>query len=449
MPYRIKKGLDLPIAGAPEQVIHEAAPAGSIALLGADYIGLKPGLLVKVGDRVKKGQTLFADKHSRIQYTSPVCGMIDSITRGAKRILTSIIINIDGDDEITFTEFSREKLTELSAADIRKRLLVSGLWVAFRTRPFSRNPDPASIPDSIFVTAMDSNPLAADPEIIINTYKQDFQDGISVIANLFEGRLFICKDGKKNIDVPDKKNIRTVDFSGPHPAGLPGTHIHYLDPVGNGTKSVWYINYQDVIAIGKLFTSGRIWSERIISLAGPQVTRPRLLKTLIGADLTAITSGELKDGLNRIISGSVLSGRKAGVNNGYLGRYHHQVSVIKENFQRGFLGWLGMGNSRFSINKIFISCLFQGKKFEFTSTQHGNHRAMIPLGNFERVLPLDIPVAPFLKSLLIHDIETARDLGCLELDEEDLALCSYVCCGKLDYGKLLRDVLTEIEAGES
>ena len=445
MLIRTRKGFDLPINGTPEQVIHETSAIETVALVGDDYIGIRPRLLVSEGDRVKLGQTLIVDKHTKINYTSPASGIVCNINRGAKRVIQSIVIQITGNEEQAFKSYPHHQLDRLVSSSVKDNLLESGLWTAFRTRPFSRNPVPSSTPHSVFVTAMDTSPLAADPEVIIHEYQQDFMDGLTVVSRLANVRIYVCKAPSADIPVPSSDQILTIEFEGPHPAGLAGTHIHFLDPV-NAEKTVWYLNYQDVIAIGKLFTSGRLWTERIISLAGPQVVRPRLLRTRLGADTGTLTAGELKPGVNRIISGSVLAGRHAQGPAGFLGRYHAQISVIEEGGDREFAGWLRPGRRQFSVNNMFLSSFFRRQRFNFTSSQNGSCRSMIPLDNFEKVMPMNILPTPLLRALLVHDTESAGLLGCLELDEEDLALCSFVCCSKLDYGVSLRSNLSEIEA---
>jgi len=444
MLIRIKKGLDLPINGEPEQIIHESSVTESVALIGEDYIGIRPKLLVNEGDQAKLGQSLFTDNQTRVNYTSPASGIISHINRGAKRVLQSIVIRIEGDEELSFDAYQRQYLNKLKSSKVKDNLLASGLWTAFRTRPFSKNPAPATLPHSIFVTAIDTNPLAADPKVIIHEYQQDFIDGLTVVSKIADAQVFVCKAPTADLPVPTNDQIMTVDFDGPHPAGLAGTHIHFLNPVST-TKTVWYLNYQDVIAIGKLFTTGRLWKERIISLAGPQVQQSRLIKTRLGADITTLVKDELKPGINRIISGSVLSGRHAKGWANFLGRYHTQLSVIEEGGERKFIGWLKPGRRNFSVNNIFSSSFFRKQHFKFTSSLNGNIRGMVPLGNFEDVLPLDLLPVPLLKALLVRDTETVQALGGLELDEEDLALLSYVCCSKLDYGMALRANLTEIE----
>jgi Na+-transporting NADH:ubiquinone oxidoreductase subunit A len=444
---KLKKGFNIPITGAPEQLIQPGPAITTVALIGGDYIDLIPSVLVNEGDRVKLGQPLFTDKKTAgVRYTAPGSGVVTAIHRGTKRVLQSVVIRLEGDEEETFNRYGQQQLIQLSAAQVQENLLASGLWTALRTRPYSKVPAPDSKPHSIFVTAMDTNPLALQPEVVINEYHEDFANGLSVIAQLTEGPVFVCKSPETTILTPPSEQLKIAEFSGPHPAGLVGTHIHFLDPV-SATKTVWYLNYQDVIAIGKLFTTGRLWVERIIALGGPPVLKPRLLRTRLGANTNDLLLGELQDVECRAISGSVLSGRRAAGWASYLGRYHTQLSVLAEGREREFFGWIMPGKNKFSILNVFLSSLSRAtRKFALTTTQNGSPRAMVPVGNnYEQVMPLDILPTQLLRSLLVGDTEMAQSLGCLELDEEDLALCSFVCVGKYDYGPVLRKNLTQIE----
>ncbi|NNJ84031.1 MAG: NADH:ubiquinone reductase (Na(+)-transporting) subunit A, partial [Gammaproteobacteria bacterium] len=301
---------------------------------------------------------------------------------------------------------------------------------------------------AIFVTAMDSNPLAARADVVISEYRQDFMDGITVLSNFTANKVFICKYPEVDIPIPNdkpKSNIVVAEFSGPHPAGLPGTHIHFLAPV-SAQRTVWHLGYQDVIAIGKLFTSGHLWVERIVALAGPRVKQPRLIRTRLGASTGSLLEGELEHGESRIISGSILSGHRASGWARHLGRYHTQISVLAEERERHFLAWIQPGWSRHSHHNVFLSSLFRRKaKFPLTTSQQGSPRAMVPIGSFSRVVPLDILPTILLRSLVVGDTDKAQGMGCLELDEEDLALCTYVCPSKYEYGAALRAALTHIE----
>ena len=443
MRIKIKKGLDLPIEGSPEQSIASAARPRCVALLGDDYHGIRPKLLAREGEAVKLGQKLFFDKRTGVEFTSPASGIVEKINRGKKRAIESLVIRIQGDDEIRFHSHSHHALNILASEKVRETLLLSGLWTAFRTRPYSMIAHLESVPHSIFITATDTNPLAADPAVIINEYEEDFVNGLLVVARLADVPVYLCTNSSE-IGIPGHSQIIPVEFAGPHPAGLVGTHIHHLDPA-SAEKTVWHINYQDVIAIGKLFTTGRIWVERIVSLAGPGVIKPRLLRMRLGADLNELVREELHPGSHRLISGSVLSGRKTRPGLAYLGRYHNQVTVVNDMANREFLGWLLPRMKRFAFNSIFQTVFPVRRPFAFDTSLNGTTRPIVPVGNFERVMPLDLLPTPLFKSLILGDIEDARRLGCLELDEEDLALCSYVCCSKQEYGRALRDCLGKIE----
>ena len=449
---KIRRGLDLPIAGEPVQAICPGPKISQIALVGPDYQGMKPTMAVRVGDKVSGGQVLFTDKKNPgVKFTSPASGVVVAINRGARRVFQSIEIDLQGDDCETFVSYDDQSLSQLTRQQVVDNLVNSGQWVAFRTRPYSKIPAIDAAPASIFVTAMDTSPLAADPQVVINERQQDFIDGLRVISHLTEGAVNLCTASQSTLaqTVGEKiagiaqANINTHQFSGPHPAGLAGTHIHYIDPV-SVDKTVWTIGYQDVIAIGALFTSGKIDNSRVIALGGPQVNEPRLLRTQLGANLNQLVIGELANDDNRLISGSVLSGRKAVAEFAFLGRYHNQVSVIKEDRSRQFLHYLRAGTSKHSALPIFASRL-TNKLFNMTSSTNGSERAMVPVGGYEDVTALDILPVQLLRSLIVGDTEMAQKLGCLELDEEDVGLYTYVCVGKYEYGRILRDNLTRIE----
>ena len=441
----IKKGLDLPINGWPVQKIDTGNDVKSVAVIGDDYNGMKPTMRVEVGDMVKLGQILFEDKKTPgVLFTAPGAGKISAINRGEKRILQSVVIDLEGGDEKVFATYSEQELGTLNRDKVVENLVSSGLWVSFRTRPYSKVPSPQSNPHSIFVTAMDTNPLAANPELFLDEQRGAFSNGLKVISHLTEGDVYLCKAPGAKVPGGELTDVRTEEFAGYHPAGLAGTHIHFLDPVGP-KKMVWSINYQDVIAIGKLFTTGKLFTERVIAIAGPELKKPRLIRTRIGANLNDLLSGELSDKSVRVVSGSVLSGRIAHNTYAYLGRYHAQVSVLEEGTKRDFLGWMGLGLNKFSLKNVYLSKLLPGKKFSFTTSQEGNRRTMVPIGMYEKIMPLDIQPTFLLRSLIVGDTNKAQALGCLELDEEDLGLCTFVCPGKYDYGSILRNNLIRIE----
>ncbi|WP_215396547.1 Na(+)-translocating NADH-quinone reductase subunit A [Rheinheimera oceanensis] len=440
---KLKKGLDIPLAGSPKQEISAGNTIKTVAVLGEEYIGMRPTMSVEVGDTVKKGQVLFEDKKNPgVKFTAPLAGTVKEINRGAKRVLQSVVIAAAGNDAVEFAKYSADQLAGLSREQVVQNLVDSGLWVAFRTRPFSQTPAIESTPRAIFVNAMDTNPLAADPAVVIAADSDAFTQGLTLLATLTGGKLYLCK--KAGATVPTISKAEVAEFDGPHPAGLVGTHIHLLDPV-SAKKIVWHIGYQDVIAIGKLFTTGELNSERVIAIAGPVVKNPRLVKTVLGASTSELTAGELADGQNRIISGSVLAGSTAHGVHGYVGRYHTQLSVLAEGTEKEFLGWIAPGATKFSVTRAYLSHLNPKRLFNMTTTTNGSARAMVPIGNYERVMPLDILPTLLLRDMVSGDTDGAVSLGCLELDEEDLALCTFVCPGKYDYGTILRSCLTTIQ----
>ena len=449
--HRIKKGLDLPITGEPQQVIHDAKQPPRVALVAADYIGMKPRMEAKVGDVVKRGQFLFEDRKTPgVRYTAPAAGTIVAIHRGDKRALQSLVIELSAGElsgapeAVDFAAFTGKEPPQLTADEVRALLLESGLWTALRARPFSKVADPAVMPKALFITATDTNPLAPSVDAIYAGNEDDFHRGLACVAKLSAGKTYLCTGPRSKVDAGSVPGIHVESFEGVHPAGNVGTHIHLLDPVERG-KQVWYLGLQDVIAIGRLFRTGKLDVSRVVALAGPVVKSPRLLRTRLGAALDALVTGELHDGENRVISGSVLSGRAAmGEVHGFLGRYHQQVSALREGREREFLGWLGFGTSKFSILGIYFGKLLR-RKFDFTTTTHGSHRAMVPIGLYEKVTPIDVCPTFLLRALAVNDTDRAVKLGALELDEEDIALCSFVDPGKENWGAILRQNLTVID----
>ena len=443
----VKKGLDLPIMGAPEPRIENARPVRHVAILGTDYIGMKPTMEVREGDKVKLGQLLFTDKKNEgVRFTAPAGGEVVAINRGEKRKLLSVVIRVDDNEEaVEYTAHERGRLESLERQAVVDQLVETGLWTALRTRPFSRTPALDSEPADIFVTAIDTHPLSADPAVVINEQAQAFEDGLKVLARLTRGKVFLCTAPDASLPGASVAGVQVETFSGPHPAGLVGTHIHYLSPVALH-KQVWHIGYQDVIAFGKLFTEGRIDTSRVVALGGPRAEKPRLLRTRIGASTDELLAGEvLQPEDTRVISGSVFAGFTAEGGLRYLGRFNNQITLIEEGNKRAFMGWLSPGSNRHSVLGIYLSRLKGLSNYAPNTSTNGSERAMVPVGVYEEVMPLDILPTQLLRSLIVGDIEAAMELGCLELDEEDLALCTYVCPGKYEYGPILRENLTMIE----
>jgi Na+-transporting NADH:ubiquinone oxidoreductase subunit A len=447
--HRIAKGLDIPLAGAPEGDIEAAATPAFVAWVAADYVGVKPALRVNVGDRVLRGSPLVEDKRTGVCHTSPAAGVVAAVHRGERRALQSIVIAVDPVDDptlqVAFTTFTGVDPATLAGDAIRALLVESGAWTALRTRPYSRVPAPEAEPHALFVTAIDTRPHAPGVDAVLAPRAGDFQTGVVALSKLCAGTTYVCVGAASRTAVPVKDRIVREEFVGPHPAGTVGLHIERLDPVGAG-RTAWHVGYQDVAAIGRLLTTGQLDTERVVSLAGPGVVRPRYLRTRVGASLAALTHGELHDGLQRLISGSVLDGRRAeGEVHGFLGRYHLQVTVVPEGDQREFFGWIAPGRDKFSLLGVVLGAWSRRRGLPLSTTTNGGPRAMVPIGAYERVVPLDIMPTFLLRALITGDVERAEELGALELDEEDLALCTFVCPGKFEFGPLLRRALERIE----
>lgn len=440
---KIKNGLNIPVSGVPEQKIHDGPKVSSVAILGRDFNGLKPSMMVTEGDHVKVGDPLFVDKKNPdVKFTAPGAGTIRAINRGHQRVLQSVVIDLDEDEQyVDFTKYDAGELDALSEEQVRQLLQESGAWTTLRTRPYSKVPKADSSPHSIFITAIDTRPLAADPTVIIGEDPDAFVNGVKVLRHLTEGKIFVTHADGASLPTLSTKGVETHAFGGPHPAGLAGTAIHELDPVGAG-KTVWYIGYQDVMAIGRLFTTGRLSLTKVVSLAGPVVKEPRLIRTREGASTDDLIAGQINGGSVRVISGSILAGYRANGWSAYLGRYNNQVTVLQEGQERTFMHWVRPGLKWFSFLNVFTSRL---DAYPMTTTQNGSRRAMVPIGSYEDVMPLDILATPLLRSLLVRDTDTAQKLGALELDEEDLALCTFVCHSKYEYGPALRACLEIIE----
>lgn len=446
MLIKIRKGLDIPLDGEPVNTVSDVPDVLTVALLGGDFVGLRPKMAVAVGDRVRLGQTLFIDNaNPGVRFTSPGAGEVVQINRGARRALQSVVVRLDGDEAVEFARFESAELASLDGGSVRKNLLASGLWTALRTRPFGRIPAPETTPSAIFVTATDTSPLAADPEAVLQDDANNLDAGLRIISQLTDGCVYLCTHADSKMSVPDAGNFKHVEFAGPHPAGLVGTHIHFLHPASE-SRMVWHLRYFDVVAIGELFLTGRLPTRRTIALSGPMASQPRLIRTRVGASTDDLIQGEARDGKLRVVSGSILSGHRATGPLAWLGRYHNQITLLPEGGEREFLSWMRPGNSKYSALRAYTGHLLNRGRFSLGTSQNGSPRAMVPIGSFERVMPLDILATPLLKALLVEDTERAKALGCLELDEEDLALCSFVCNGKYEYGPFLRMNLNEIEA---
>lgn len=454
--HRIRRGLDLPLAGAPAPQVEVARPVSQVALLAADHRGLRPSLLVQPGDAVRRGQAVVDDRRQPgLRLTAPATGTVRAVHRGDRRALVSLVIDVADDDgpatQVGFTHQPRDPASA-DAAMLRALLIEAGLWPALRERPFGRVPAPDAQPRALFVTALDTRPHAPDPAAVLASRPDGlalFQQGLAALERLVEATVpvLLCVAPGSTV-VPGPGSRAAVHaFDGPHPAGLPGLHIHRLRPVGPG-QPAWHIAAADVAAIGHLLATGRLDVERVVSLAGPAVRRPRLLRTRLGASLRELTAGELVPGELRVLSGSVLDGRCAMAEaEAFLGRHHAQVAVLHEGRARELLGWFRPEGAKYSVWRVVLGHFARrgGAGLPLTTSTQGSARAMVPIGSYERVMPMDILPTHLLRALLTGDAEAAAALGALELEEEDLALATFVSPGKAEYGPLLRRLLDRLE----
>jgi len=447
--HTFRKGLDLPLAGAPAQVVDGAPPVRRVGLLAADTVGLRPVLQVKPGDRVQRGTPLYEDgRNPGLRFTAPAAGTVAAVHRGERRALQSVVIDVADDDGpdagASFEAFRGRAPASLGRDEITALLVESGLWTALRTRPFSRVPAPGTAPQALFVTAMDSRPHAPAASVLLEGREEALVAGVSALARLTDGTTYVCKHPGVALPALVGERISIEEFAGPHPAGTAGLHIHRLHPV-DLERTAWHVGLQDACAIGTLLLTGRLDVERVVSLAGPSVRKPRLVRTRIGASIEDLVRGELEAGDVRVVSGSVLDGRAAlGEVHGYLGRYHQQVSALPESRERELFGYIAPGRGKFSIWGVVLGHWLQNGGLPLDTNLNGGRRAMVPIGAYERVMPFDLMPTYLLRALIVGDIEQSEALGCLELDEDDLALCTFVCPGKYEYGPLLRDMLERI-----
>ncbi|MEM1032685.1 MAG: Na(+)-translocating NADH-quinone reductase subunit A [Myxococcota bacterium] len=463
--HDIKRGLDLPMAGPPEQAIQPGRRVTSVGVLADDYVGLRPAMAVKVGQRVKRGEVLFEDRKAPgVKLTAPGAGKVIAVHRGARRALQSVVIQLSeseiggaptAEEVVSFGALGGKRAAALSRREIVSRLTNSGLWTALRARPFSRTPAPdVPPPHALFVTAADTHPLAPSVDVVLEGREDDFHFGLDLLRRLTEGPTYLCKMEGTEVSSGNVPGVTVETFRGPHPAGTVGLHIHTLEPVFR-EKTVWHVGYQDVAAVGALFRTGVLPVERVVSLAGPRAARPRLVRTRVGASLDELVGGDEiipSEATPRVVSGSVLHGREArGEVHGYLGRHHQQVSVLAEPHEREFLRMVKPGRGVFSTIRAYLGAVrhrVAPRDFPLDASAHGSRRAMVPIGMYERVMPLDIMPTHLLRALLVGDVMNAERLGALELDEEDLALCTFVCPSKNDYAAALRETLSRIEAGD-
>ncbi len=449
--HKLKKGYDIKLAGTAVKLRSPVEKPKQFALQPPDFLGIKPKLLVKVGDKVKIGTPLFIDKqHPEYNFVSPACGEVQEITRGERRAVQEVIINDDGTDEYeVYDSIDAEGIPGSDRAELIQEMMKGGVWPFLRQRPFSKIADPTASPRDIFISGMNTAPLATDMVMIMENEEENFKIGTRVLKRLTEGTVYLAVDGNAEKLPKAFENLEDVEihsFSGPHPAGNTSVHIAHIKPLNSG-EIVWYMNAQDVAALGKFFRFGRFPVERVVSVAGSSV-KPEARKyydARIGVPVQSlITEGDLVDPSVRFLSGNVLSGRKI-FENGYLGFYHNLLTVIPENKQRDLFGWLTPGLKDESYSRTFLSRLFRSDEYVKDTRLHGGKRAFIQTGEYEQMMPMDIYPAHLVKAIMAEEIEDMIGLGLLEVAVEDFALCTYICPSKIDFGYYIHQGLSVLE----
>ena len=433
----LKRGLDIRMTGKADSILAGEADSALYAVKPVDFPGLIPKLNVKPGEVVSAGSPLFHDKiRPEIIFTSPVSGKVVSVNRGDRRKLLEVVVEKEGNEYIDFGVYD---MTLLSREKIKELLLISGLWPTVRQRPYHVVANPHDVPKAIFISGFDTSPLAPDYNFIMdNSPASEFKSGIAALKKLTDGKINLILNGK-GVSSELLKNAADVEishFSGPHPAGNVGVHIHHLDPVNKG-DIVWFVNLQDVLAIGRLFEQGRYVHERIIALTGSEVLHPAYYNIISGASVTSLVKNNVNAGNLRYISGNVLTGTSIGPD-GYLGYYDAQVTVIPEGDYFEFFGWMMPGMKKFSFSRTFASSLIPSRGYRFDTNLHGGERAFVMTGQYEKVVPMDIYPMQLLKAILSEDIDLMENLGIYEIAEEDFALCEYICPSKIEIQSIVR-----------
>ncbi len=434
---KLKKGLDIQIKGEPANNLENIVKPETFAIKPADFHGLVPKLVVKVGDKVKAGTPLFFDKYqTEVQYVSPVSGEVSAINRGERRRILEVVVKAD--HENLSEEFAVTNPQNLSSEAVREELLKSGMWPLIISRPFGLVARPADQPKSIFISCFDSAPLAPDYEFVYQEQGNAWQTGINALAKLTAGKVHLGLSSKKeNKLFSATQGVEINYFDGPHPAGNVGIQIHAVAPVNKG-EVLWTVKPQDVIMIGRLFLTGKYDSSRIIALTGSEVREPKYYRFWLGGSLTGLLKGKLARDNVRIISGNVLTGTAVG-KDGYLGYDDTMISVIPEGNYYEMFGWALPGFGKFSPSRTFFSWLgSKRKKYVLDSNTHGEERAFVLSDEYDKVVPMDILPVYLLKAILANDIDAMEQLGIYEVIEEDLALCEYVCTSKIMVQSVLR-----------
>lgn len=441
---RLKKGFNINLAGKAAPQVADAEPADTVSIKPTDFHGLyMPKVMVKEGETVKAGTPLFRDKkYEAMMFTSPVSGEVVEVRLGEKRKLLEIKILADRKNEFEgFKKYSVSELANASKEQLRSQILGSGAWANLIQRPYGLIADPSATPKAIHISAFDSSPLAPEYSILFRGQDQYFQAGVDVLKKLTSGTVHVNVHSTMEISTvfSQIKNADLNKFSGKHPAGCVGVQIHHIDPINKG-DIVWTINPFGVIQIGKLFLNGVYDASKVVAVTGSEVKKPQYFKTVAGASVKKLLANNLSNDHVRCISGNVLTGTNIG-KEGHIGFFDNQITVIPEGDYHEFLGWVLPSTKKLSFSRAFGLMSFLSPKKEFTldSNTHGEPRAFVQTGVFEKVTPMDVYPVQLLKAILANDVDEMEELGIYEVIEEDLALCEFVDVSKHNVQQILRD----------
>ncbi|MBL4706910.1 MAG: Na(+)-translocating NADH-quinone reductase subunit A [Flavobacteriales bacterium] len=436
---KIKRGADIKLVGGAEKILTDLPMPHTVAIKPSDFEGTTAKMLVKVGDEVKAGSTLFYNKdNDKIKFTSPVSGEVAEIKRGAKRVLQEVVIVVD--KETKYVDFKAADPAKESRENIINKLCESGVWPFIKQRPYDVVANPNDTAKAIFISVFDSSPLAPDNDFIVHGQAATFQKGIDVLSKLAEVHLTVNNAAKADEAFLQAKNVTIHSIEGPHPAGNVGVHIHHFMPICKG-EIVWTLKPQDVLTIGRLFEKGQFDGGRIVAITGAQVKTPKYYRTVLGASLKTLLADNLKEGNNRIISGNVLTGTKLE-EEGYIGFYDSHITVIPEGGEAQMFGWILPNPGKFSISRALVSWMSPNKKYNLDANMNGEERPFVVTEEYDKVFPFDIFPVQLVKSIMIEDIELMENLGIYEVAPEDFALCETVCTSKIATQTIVRDGLT-------
>lgn len=440
---KIRKGANIKLKGVAEKLYTNPVNVSEIVLRPSDFPTLIPKLMVKVGDKVKAGSPLFFDKENeKILFTSPISGEVVEINRAEKRRIVEVKVKADGQN--AYESFKQADPSTLSREEILDNLLKSGVWPLVRQRPYDVIANPNDKPKAIIISALDTAPLAPDYGFIVHGQGDIFQMGLNALAKLTDGKVHLNINGNDNADeaYANAKNVQINKVIGPHPAGNVGIQAHHLCPVNKG-EVVWVLRSLDVLTIGKLFKEGKFDASRTIAFAGSKVKSPKYVRTILGANISDIVKGNVEEG-GRFISGNPLTGKQI-TENGHLGFYDYQLSVIPEGGNNQFFGWVAPGFDKFSLSRTFFSWLNPNKEYDLNTNMNGEERAFVVTGEYEKVFPMDIYPVYLVKAMITEDIDKMEQLGIYEVAPEDFALCEYACTSKIETQKIVREALNLVK----